>query len=364
MKKLSFYLLFLFLLIFTSFVLLETSLRIYLTLKHFKNPHVSYWGKTWYSYENNNIVINKFDENLRSNLKEVNFHKLNLPRWSTNANITINKSGFRENDNRNIIFKNDKKILVTGDSFTYGYQVSNNETWPSYLEDIIKIKVNNGGHQGYSAGQSLKRAQMLSKKEKYDYFIWSVIYNDFKRDVPIKFIIKKNNELQFNKFRLNPEYTNKLKPKNLYDSLRELFFSFYLLDREVIQNINFLKTPYIEKYIPLIDGSNQYSAKEQIEFLIKEFLKIEIKNKYILIQHTDISENTNKKLIYDRKRAYDEKYKKFLFDTAKKNEIKIIDTENWFNQMSSEEKRLMWHDHHTPRGNYEVAKFISQNINF
>ena len=47
-----------------------------------------------------------------------------------------------------------------------------------------------------------------------------------------------------------------------------------------------------------------------------------------------------------------------------KKKIKIIDTENWFNKMSSEEKRLMWHDHHTPRGNYEVARFISQNINF
>ena len=364
MKKFTFYFLFLLITLFSSFVVLEISLRTYLTIKHVKNPNVSYWGKTWYSYESNLIIINKFDENLRSNLKEVKFHNLNLPRWTKNSNITINKFGFRENDNQDLIFKNNQKILTTGDSFTYGSQVSNNETWPSYLENLIKIKVNNGGHQGYSAGQSLRRAQILSKNEKYDYFIWSIIYNDFYRDAPIKFIIKKNDELQFNRFRLNPEYTNKLKPKNLYDSLRELFFIFYLLDREVIQNINFFNPPHIEKYIPLIEGSNQYSAKEQIEFLLKEFLKIEIKNKYILIQHTDTSENTNKELISARKKAYDEKYKEHLFDIAKKYEIKIIDTEIWFNKMSSEEKRLMWLDHHTPRGNYEVAKFISQNIDF
>jgi len=364
MNKSIFYFLFFFLLIFTCFVLLETSLRFYLSIKHFKNPHVNYWGKTWYSHEYNNLLVNKFDENLISNLKEVNFNKLNLPKWSKNANITINKFGFRENDNGNINFKNNKKILVTGDSFTYGDQVSNNETWPSYLENIIKIKVNNGGHQGYSAGQSLKRAQILSKKEKYDYFIWSIIYDDFKRDIPIKFIIKKNNKLQFNKFRFNPKHINKIKPKNLYDILKELFFSFYLIDREIIKNINLLKKPYIEKYIPLIEGSNQYSSEEQIEFLIKEFLKIKIKNKYILIQHIDMSDNTNKKLIYDRKKTYDEKYKKFLFDIAKKNKVKIIDTEILFNKMSSDEKRLIWNDHHTPRGNYEVANYISKNINF
>ena len=89
----------------------------------------------------------------------------------------------------------------------------------------------------------------------------------------------------------------------------------------------------------MIEGSNQYSAKEQIEFLLKEFLKIKIKNKYILIQHTDTSENTNKELISARKKAYDEKYKEHLFDIAKKYEIKIIDTEIWFNKMSSEEKK-------------------------
>tara|TARA_Y200000002_G_scaffold285817_1_gene239934 strand:- start:598 stop:1038 length:441 start_codon:yes stop_codon:yes gene_type:complete len=111
MNKSIFYFLFFFLLIFTCFVLLEASLRFYLSIKHFKNPHVNYWGKTWYSHEYNNLLVNKFDENLISNLKEVNFNKLNLPKWSKNANITINKFGFRENDNGNINFKNNKNNL-------------------------------------------------------------------------------------------------------------------------------------------------------------------------------------------------------------------------------------------------------------
>ena len=364
MKKFIFYPLFLLIILFTSFSILEISLRTYLTIKHFKNPNVNYWGKTWYSFENNLVVIHKFDENLRSNLKEAKFKNLNLPRWAENSNITINKLGFRENDNEDLIFKNNQKILTTGDSFTYGSQVSNDETWPSYLENLIKIKVYNGGHPGYSAGQSLRRAQILSKKEKYDYFIWSVIYNDFYRDRPIKFIIKNDNKLQFNKFKLNPLYTSPKNVKNFYSSLRELFFTFYLFDREIFGKLDLFKKKKVEKYVNLIEGSNDYSVEEYIEFLLEEFLEIEIENKYILIQHTDFSENTGQKLIDDRKKAYDEKYKHILFNIADKKKIKIIDSEIWFNQMSSKKKRLMWHDHHTPKGNYEVARFISQNINF
>ncbi len=322
MKKFIFYPLFLLIILFTSFSILEISLRTYLTIKHFKNPNVNYWGKTWYSFENNLVVIHKFDENLRSNLKEAKFKNLNLPRWAENSNITINKLGFRENDNEDLIFKNNQKILTTGDSFTYGSQVSNDETWPSYLENLIKIKVNNGGHPGYSAGQSLRRAQILSKKEKYDYFIWSVIYNDFYRDRPIKFIIKNDNKLQFNKFKLNPLYTSPKNVKNFYSSLRELFFTFYLFDREIFGKLDLFKKKKVEKYINLIEGSNDYSVEEYIEFLLEEFLEIEIENKYILIQHTDFSENTGQKLIDDRKKAYDEKYKHILFNIADKKKLK------------------------------------------
>ena len=81
-----------------------------------------------------------------------------------------------------------------------------------------------------------------------------------------------------------------------------------------------------------------------------------------MIQHTDFSENTGQKLIDDRKKAYDENINIFC-SILQIKKIKIIDSEIWFNQMSSEKKRLMWHDHHTPKGK-KWQRFISQNINF
>lgn len=361
-KKIYFSIFFLFIL----FLIAEFSLRTFLTFKHYENPNVSYWGKTWYSYEEGQIVINKFDQNLVSVLKLSNYQNLNLPRWSPNANITINSSGYRENENDIDEFINKKKILVTGDSFAYGSQVSNNQTWPSYLENLIKIKVYNAGHPGYGTGMSIRKALIRSKTEKFDYFIWSIIFNDFNRDKDQKFIIKKNGLLRFNKFKKNDLWSEDKTSKSIYSSLKEYFFSIYLTDRIIFNRIKkfFNKKDNISMYVPLIEGSTNYTVDEQIQFLMKKFKEIEIENKYILLQHPDLSENISQELIDARKKIYDDKYKSDLFKYANLNGIKILDTEKIFENMNPKIKRLMWLDHHTAKGNEEIAKFIFENINF
>tara|TARA_B100000579_G_C22792688_1_gene835416 strand:+ start:248 stop:1360 length:1113 start_codon:yes stop_codon:yes gene_type:complete len=369
-KKISFFFLFLSILLISSFLVLEISLRVYLSAKHFKNPHISYLGKTWYSYEQENLKIAKFDKNLLSDLKKSNIQNINLPRWNPNSNIIIDKFGFRYNANEIENFKNNKKILVTGDSFAFGSQVSNNQSWPSYLEKLIKVKVFNGGHPGYGTGQSLRKAILISTKDKFDYFIWSFIYQDFDRDQSSKILIKKNNILQFNQYKKKPNYVKKNYKKNIYHTFKEIFFLVYLVDREIIKKIDiFNDNKGSEKYYTtLLNASDQYtstySVEEQITFLIDKFKEIEIENKFILIQHTDLSKNTNEETINKRIKIYDEKYKYILFEVAKKNGIKIVDTEEAFKNMSEEEKRLMWFDHHTSKGNRIVAEYIAKNINF
>ena len=57
---------------------------------------------------------------------------INIPGWK-NSKLTIDHRGFRSNDNPEP--KNDRgRTLTLGDSFTFGSQVSNAETWPSCLE--------------------------------------------------------------------------------------------------------------------------------------------------------------------------------------------------------------------------------------
>lgn len=36
-------------------------------------------------------------------------------------------------------------ILATGDSYTYGAEVSEAETWPAYLQGLLRVTVANGG---------------------------------------------------------------------------------------------------------------------------------------------------------------------------------------------------------------------------
>ena len=370
MRKTAFYFLFLIILLFFSFLVLEISIRSYLSIKHYNNPHVSYWGKTWYSYQNEILKLQQFDKYLFKVMKETNIQKINLPRWIKDTNITINHLGFRENENKEIQFKNNKKILVTGDSFVFGSQVSNDQTWPSYLEQIIKIKVFNGGQPAYSSAQSLRKAIIMSRKYDFDYFIWSFIYEDFDRDETMNFLIKKNNTIQFNEYKNIGSDLNKKKNKNLYLFLKEIFFTVYLIDREILKKISIFNQndENKNKYKSLLDFSNNYTTsytpREEIEFLINEFKKIEIDNKYILIQHTDFSKNTEKKIIDLRKKNYNNKYKKLIYELANINQIQIIDTEDIFKKMSEKEQRMMWFDHHSPQGNKIIAELISKNINF
>jgi hypothetical protein len=52
-------------------------------------------------------------------------------------------------------------ILAAGDSFTFGSEVNNNETWPAHLEMIQNQKVYNSGAGGYGVDQIILNAEKL-----------------------------------------------------------------------------------------------------------------------------------------------------------------------------------------------------------
>jgi hypothetical protein len=52
-------------------------------------------------------------------------------------------------------------ILAVGDSFTQGWEVDNDETWPSYLEKLAGVPVINAGVGGYGTDQIVLRAEQL-----------------------------------------------------------------------------------------------------------------------------------------------------------------------------------------------------------
>ncbi len=75
------------------------------------------------------------------------------------------------------------RILAVGDSFTFGAQVSDNETWPSALERLTGHGVVNGGVFGYGFGQSALRAKTFTERNDFDLVILSgLLPGDVRRD--------------------------------------------------------------------------------------------------------------------------------------------------------------------------------------
>ena len=106
--------------------------------------------------------ISRFDGQLGF-VPQEGFEAVIAERGWANNRVTISEQGFRENDVQRL--KSSTEILVVGDSFTFGDQVSNHETWPACLERKLGLGVDNAGVFGYGAAQSLKRATlMLSKR--------------------------------------------------------------------------------------------------------------------------------------------------------------------------------------------------------
>lgn len=356
------------LIFFVLGLMLEISLRTFLSLKHLKNPNINYWHKTWYRFHQPSYV--EFDSRLNYRPKTIDLKKVDRPRWKKNSNITINKKKFRTNDN-NLILNNDKKILTVGDSFTFGDQVSNNETWPSCLEKNTKIQVDNGGVSGYGTSQAVRRAMIESQNRNYDYLIWSIIFLDFNRDIKYKNIIIEDGNLKFNNFTKDNSFTKNseeliLKNKIVYDYLREYSFVFYLFDRILVNKITNKfnkKKSIIKRHNTNNSNTIKVTPTELVNFLINNFKSINISKKFILLQYTDESNNTNEAIKTKNSKEV-KKYKDILFKKAKNNNITVLDSIELFSTMTDFEKRKLWLDHHTPKGNLLVCKFLLDKIKF
>jgi hypothetical protein len=76
------------------------------------------------------------------------------------------------------VIQSPSDILAVGDSFTFGAQVSDNETWPACLERKLGRGVDNGGVVGYGAAQALRRASLKLAEKNYSHIVFSILMGD------------------------------------------------------------------------------------------------------------------------------------------------------------------------------------------
>src|SRR5262245_30590347 len=106
------------------------------------------------------------------------------PGYSSDKNdwhrqVTINAEGLRTNGADSPAGQ--RPILAVGDSFTFGDQVADGESWPAQLERILGRPVLNGGVSGYGLDQAVLRARKLAAIVRPEWVIVSLIPEDITR---------------------------------------------------------------------------------------------------------------------------------------------------------------------------------------
>lgn len=97
-------------------------------------------------------------------------------RWGTT--VTIDARGFRSNGAPT---PDGRPVVAVGDSFTFGDEVHDHETWPAQLERILDQPVLNGGVFGYSFTQAVLRAERILQDVPAEWLIVSFIPDDLTR---------------------------------------------------------------------------------------------------------------------------------------------------------------------------------------
>ena len=98
--------------------------------------------------------------------------------WGTT--VTIGEGGIRSTGDEGVRDVT-KPILAVGDSFTFGDEVSDWETWPAQLQTLSGRRVINGGVFGYGIDQSFLRARQLLSRYRFSTVIFSFILDDIHR---------------------------------------------------------------------------------------------------------------------------------------------------------------------------------------
>lgn len=237
---------------------------------------------------NYNIEMLKYANQLKivSKNKEVGIeHKKNTSAKLMGAEVFLNSDGFRNNYNVNI---NNKKILMLGDSMTFGWGAQN--TFSNILENKLKeYQVLNAGIGNTNTIMQINNF-FFNLKDKYNYDL-----------IVLNFFINDLEDVKIN----NPNYLKKY----------SLFYSYFLslINKVSIKYkkkndwISFYQSTFLNKEIKE-ESFNQilklkaYCDKNNIKFFIHNIPELRDLKNYQFIKETEIlkkfSEN-NGIIFYD-----------------------------------------------------------------
>lgn len=164
-----------------------------------------------------------------------------LKRHVYDVNQSINPEGFRDTKDYKRADKKTKKIVVIGDSFSYGYGIKNiNNRFSNLLEKTLNnegygIEIYNFGVQGANINEEKKLLKLAIEKVSPDLIIWQYFMNDIESEPTTSLInfkqktkemyknplfadlMERSYVFNFFYYRLSPALNPKTANKTIYD---------------------------------------------------------------------------------------------------------------------------------------------------
>ncbi|WNJ97516.1 hypothetical protein RND59_20170 [Vibrio ruber] len=275
--------------------------------------------------------------------------------------VSIDGNGYRNNNN-DVIDTN--SILAVGDSFTFGDQVSDHDTWPSCLERSLNQGVTNAGVSGYGAAQAVKRAEIILKSNHYDTVILSVLLSDdFHRDqldyfsgFPRPAVIINHGTVEWASLSSLDAQGSKWNPARLSPSLTLLTYAwrYSIIGATLIDKISAMKNTSVDWTGRRLTRKHPDAAPIDaiVNFTFKKLSLLPVAEKYVLFQYSQ-GDLSNPKI---------GKLRQMATDTAQRLNIKILDSFNDLKAATEVPSKPIWNGHHTAYGNQLVCQFIAENM--
>ncbi len=257
------------------------------------------------------------------------------------SQVTITADGMRST---NAEIQADARVLAIGDSFTFGDQVSDNETWPACLERKLGLKVDNAGVSAYGAAQSLLRGELLLKKKGYQTIIFSIFPGDgFERDRRAYLwgrakpaVINTDQGLAWADVPDPYRSGTVLNPSNISGFIwlyNRSVLAAWVMKKVLSMNLTGADLTF--------DHPAAASRSDIIRFALERFSKLSPSKKVVLLQYNATLGGTS--------------VRREVADLAKSLGLAVVDTRDAFVGL---DKQKIWKSHHTAYGNQVVCEFL------
>jgi len=307
-----------------------------------------------------NIGFTRFDELLGYVPREGFSATMNTAGWHGDK-LTIRKDGFRSNGSEPPGLP--AEVLVVGDSFTFGDNVSDNETWPACLERKLRRGVDNGGVSGYGTAQALRRASLKLAEKSYTTLVLSTLVDprdwNFGRDRlsyrggwPKPAVIHTKNGIGWSAVPDRNTPGTKFNP--LYHGAYHGALYFVYQRSEILGaslDRSFPDNNIVGDRLTTVHP-NAVDENEIVDWTLRKFSKLEIKNKMLLLQYPrqglDTTEVAEKR--------------KLILGIANELSLKVVDT---YDVLRNAKENELWYNgpsyHHTPLGNELVCSYLYEH---